>query len=304
MQTKTALAVAGSVLAIPSTALAAAAQDSDTTDATRCAPPAASPSTRTTDDRLVREPTCASLAAPRASATTSCARATRRRSATTAVSVLRVRNATRCPRESPGSSAAPTRPPPPPAPRGHRGVRVGRRPAANTGNGDHGKYQFTRAPGRRRRLGQPRCRLRGRAGQSRGACSTRRRARAVARLRRGSSEPYPRRLSPAALRDQFPILERIAYLNAGHDGPVRPPLPRRSPASCDGARPRGARTRTSSAASQLQAELRDGYAAAARLRGRRRRADDLDERGARRCSPGWTSAWATRSCPPTTSTPA
>ena len=41
MQTKTALAVAGTVLAVPSTALAAAAQDTDTPGTARSAPPAA-----------------------------------------------------------------------------------------------------------------------------------------------------------------------------------------------------------------------------------------------------------------------
>ena len=67
----------------------------------------------------------------------------------------------------------------------------------------------------------------------------------------------------AALRAEFPVLERLAYLNAGTDGPI---AGRRRPAAArEDARRRapatGASTRTSSAAAPCLTELREGYAA-------------------------------------------
>ena len=84
--------------------------------------------------------------------------------------------------------------------------------------------------------------------------------------------------APMALRDEFPVLERVAYLNAGTDGPI----PRAAAELAQRrARARSSRTggrgRTSSAGSALQAELRAGYARLLGLRRGGRRGHERDE---------------------------
>ena len=111
-------------------------------------------------------------------------------------------------------------------------------------------------------------------------------------------------MDPAALRAEFPVLERVAYLNAGTDGP----LPAAAVRFARG-RARGASSTEGRATAHferrfaLQAALRAGYARVHGLRGRGRRADDLDERGHRRGDGrDGPRARATRSSPPTRST--
>ena len=108
-----------------------------------------------------------------------------------------------------------------------------------------------------------------------------------------------------ALRDEFPVLERVAYLNAGTDGPIP-----RAATELVAARARGG-ARGGPAVAALRAPAwrcrptcGPGYARLMNCDGGRRRGHDRDELRARRaCWPGWTSARATRSSPPTTSTP-
>ena len=66
---------------------------------------------------------------------------------------------------------------------------------------------------------------------------------------------------PAEFRAQFPVLERVSYLNAGTEGP----LPRAPPTRCvSGSRPRSPAAvparRTSTSVRGLAGELRAGYA--------------------------------------------
>ena len=85
-----------------------------------------------------------------------------------------------------------------------------------------------------------------------------------------------------ALRAEFPVLERIAYLNSGTDGPL--------PAAAVGGRACRARRRAERHGRttahferrfELQGELRAAYAQAARRSAGRHRADDVDQRRAR-----------------------
>ncbi len=144
MQTKTALAVAGSVLAVPSTALAAAAQhnDNDTPghDALRA-------SGRLTHDaahkdRLVRK----NLRLARHEARLKGKRLRRgykRRMEDDAVNVIRDRNQrlrkriTRLERRAGSTASAPLQ--------AIAACESGGDPSTNTGNGFYGKYQFTQA---------------------------------------------------------------------------------------------------------------------------------------------------------------
>ena len=86
-------------------------------------------------------------------------------------------------------------------------------------------------------------------------------------------------MDAAALRAEFPVLERLAYLNAGTDGPI--PARggrRRARGARRRARRRAASTRTSSAASSCTTQLRDGYARVLGCAAGGRRAHHLDER--------------------------
>ncbi len=67
-------------------------------------------------------------------------------------------------------------------------------------------------------------------------------------------------MDPAALRAEFPVLERIAYLNAGTDGPLAAAAVRFAQAELEAELTRGGRRRTSSGASSSRAQLRAGYA--------------------------------------------
>ena len=101
-------------------------------------------------------------------------------------------------------------------------------------------------------------------------------------------------MDAAALRAEFPVLDRLAFLNAGTDGPV----PAAAVRAARGALESSCLRRYSphfDARFKLQAELRELYArvlgcAAADLRCRRRPA-----RASARSSPGSTSGPATRS---------
>ncbi len=142
MQTKTALAVAGSMLAIPSTALAAAAQDSDTTG--HEALHASGRLTLDADhkDRLVRT----NLRLARREARLSDDRLRKgyaRRVRDDAVSVIRDRNRRlrrrigRLERRSASTASAPLE--------AIAACESGGNPSTNTGNGFYGKYQFTQS---------------------------------------------------------------------------------------------------------------------------------------------------------------
>ena len=112
-------------------------------------------------------------------------------------------------------------------------------------------------------------------------------------------------MTPAALRAQFPILERIAYLNAGTDGPVPRAAQEAAARELASEVEDGRGTAHFERRFELQDELRAGYAELLGADGRRHRADHLDERGrSARCWRAWRSGRATRSSPPTRSTPA
>ena len=80
------------------------------------------------------------------------------------------------------------------------------------------------------------------------------------------------------LRAEFPVLERVAYLNAGTDGPL-------AAAAVAAAQQELARELADGRAMahferrrELSDDLRAGLRESARLRARRRRADDLHDR--------------------------
>lgn len=140
MQTKTALAVAGSVLAVPSTALAAATTDTDTPG--REALRASGRLTHDTDDkdRLVR--TNLRLARREAQLSDDKLRAGHsRRVRDDSVSVIRLRNRRlrrsimRLERRAGSTASAPLQ--------AIAACESGGDPTTNTGNGFYGKYQFT-----------------------------------------------------------------------------------------------------------------------------------------------------------------
>ena len=140
MQPKTALAVAGSVLAVPSTALAATTSDSDTPG--REALRASGRLTHDAEgkDRLVRR----NLRLARREARLSDDRLPKgyaRRVRDDSVSVIRVRNRrldraiTRLERRAGSTASAPLQ--------AIAACESGGDPTTNTGNGFYGKYQFT-----------------------------------------------------------------------------------------------------------------------------------------------------------------
>ena len=134
----------------------------------------------------------------------------------------------------------------------------GGNPATDTGNGFYGKYQFTletwQAVGGTR---QPRPRLRGRAGPPRDDALRARRRVALAGLRPlacGAS------MDAAALRAEFPVLERLAFLNAGTDGPVPAAAVRAARGALESELTAGRYSPHFDARFALQAELRELYA--------------------------------------------
>ena len=254
MHAKTALAVAGSVLAVPSVALAAADSNTPARDALH-------PSGKLTHDgrlkqRLVRENLRLAHRLHR--------KPNARRLRTQPVSVLRERNRrlrARVSRRAPVTS---------PTLQAIAACESGGNPRDR-----HRQRVLRQVPvhaadlGERGRHRQPGGRPRGRAGPPRGAA-----LRAGGRRRPGPSAAGSARLRPPLsawprLRSEFPVLERVAYLNAGTDGPV-PRRPRRRRArelAAERRRGPGVR-RTSSAASSCTDAAARGLRRAARLRGR------------------------------------
>ena len=144
MQTKTALAVAGSVLAVPSTALAAAAQNTDSDTPGREALRASGRLTHdaASKDRLVRR----NLRLARREARLSDDRLRKgyaRRVQDDPVSVIRARNQrlrkriARLERRAGSTASAPLQ--------AIAACESGGDPSTNTGNGFYGKYQFTQS---------------------------------------------------------------------------------------------------------------------------------------------------------------
>ena len=153
--------------------------------------------------------------------------------------------------------------------------------AVGGGGAFRGKYQFDYGTwAARRRQRRPGRGARGRAGPPRGACSTRR-AGAVARGRccaRGRSHSLPR-VDASALRAEFPVLADRAYLNAGTCGPLPHAAVRAGARACSTAAPsRRPREGVRRALLELRDRQRAAYAARARRRRGRRRADDVHER--------------------------
>ena len=139
MQTKTALAVAGSVLAVPSTALAAATHDSDTPGREALRASGRLTHDASNKDRLVRT----NLRLARRDARLSEDRLPKgyaRRMRDDSVSVIRMRNRrlhraiTRLERRA-STASAPLQ--------AIAACESGGDPTTNTGNGFYGKYQFT-----------------------------------------------------------------------------------------------------------------------------------------------------------------
>ena len=165
MQTKTALAVAGSVLAVPGTALAAATDDDRSTDRGALHPSGRLTHNPVFKDHLVRT----NVRLARREARLSDDRLRKgytRRVRDDAVSVIRDRNQrlrkriTRLERRAGSTASAPLQ--------AIAACESGGDPSTNTGNGFYGKYQFTTSTwAERRRHGQSRRRLRGRAGPPR-----------------------------------------------------------------------------------------------------------------------------------------
>ena len=103
-----------------------------------------------------------------------------------------------------------------------------------------------------------------------------------------------------AFRDEFPVLESIAYLNAGTDGPLPRAAIERAQRRARRAAGRGAAVRALHAPLRAAGPAARGLRAAAGLRAPRTSRSRAGRARARaRCSPGWTSARATRSSPPT-----
>jgi selenocysteine lyase/cysteine desulfurase len=67
-------------------------------------------------------------------------------------------------------------------------------------------------------------------------------------------------MDPAALRSEFPVLERLAYLNAGTDGPLPAAAVRAAREELDGALTEGRAGSHFERRFALQGELREGYA--------------------------------------------
>ena len=79
-------------------------------------------------------------------------------------------------------------------------------------------------------------------------------------------------MDPAALRSEFPVLERLAYLNAGTDGPLPAAAVRFAAAELEAELTEGRSTAHFERRFELQAALRAGYARVMGCRGRGRRA--------------------------------
>ena len=67
-------------------------------------------------------------------------------------------------------------------------------------------------------------------------------------------------MDPAALRSEFPVLERLAYLNAGTDGPLPAAAARAAREELDAALEEGRANAHFERRFALQAEVREGYA--------------------------------------------
>ena len=67
-------------------------------------------------------------------------------------------------------------------------------------------------------------------------------------------------MDPAALRAEFPVLERVAYLNAGTDGPLAAAAVRSAQLELEAALGEGRTTPHFERRFELQAKLREGYA--------------------------------------------
>ena len=67
-------------------------------------------------------------------------------------------------------------------------------------------------------------------------------------------------MDPAALRAEFPVLERIAYLNAGTDGPLAAAAVRLAQAELEAELAEGRATPHFERRFELQGQLRAGYA--------------------------------------------
>jgi len=67
-------------------------------------------------------------------------------------------------------------------------------------------------------------------------------------------------MDPAALRAEFPVLERVAYLNAGTDGPLAAAAVRFAQAELESELGEGRATRHFERRFELQGRLREGYA--------------------------------------------
>ena len=138
------------------------------------------------------------------------------------------------------SGAAPRGPSPPP-PRSRRSppASPAATPATDTGNGFYGKYQFTLSTWASvGGSGNPAAAGEAEQNRARGDALRARGRLALARVR-------PLVVSGRmALRDEFPVLEQVAYLNAGTDGPI----PRAATELVQQELARGARGRTDVAA--------------------------------------------------------
>jgi len=142
MQTKTALAVAGSVLAVPGTALAAATEDDRSTDGGALHPSGRLTHNPVFKDHLVRTNVRLARRAARLS-DDRLRKGYTRRVRDDAVSVIRDRNQrlrkriTRLERRAGSTASAPLQ--------AIAACESGGNPSTNTGNGFYGKYQFTQS---------------------------------------------------------------------------------------------------------------------------------------------------------------
>jgi L-cysteine/cystine lyase len=67
-------------------------------------------------------------------------------------------------------------------------------------------------------------------------------------------------MDPAALRAEYPVLERVAYMNAGTDGPLAAAAVRSAQFELEGELGQGRTTQHFERRFELQAQLREGYA--------------------------------------------
>ena len=257
----------------------------------------------------------ASLAPVRASTATTCAPATPkrsppgRRSACAARATTSAATFAAC---APSTASAPRRPAAAPSRRrGCRrsGLRVGRRPAAiGAGGTTAASTSSTCRPGARSAAGDPAAAPERRAGPARRDAARRARAPASGPSAAGESSARTRggRHGPRRLRAAVPRPRATAPTST-------PGRAARSPAAAVGRPPpswsRGEHDGRDEGVLRAMLDLRErqraAYAGAARRRARRRRPDDLDERGPRpRARGARPAARTTRSSPRPTSTPA